>query len=147
MRRFRGVALAVPVLALLAAAAPARAALDFQPCASPAGVECANLDVPIDRSGQVPGTFTLLVHRVPATHPTGLPPLFFLSGGPGQSSTDLTPVAVERFGGALASRDLIVVSPRGTGPTAIHCAEREAGAAAQTAMPACAQQLGPARAF
>jgi pimeloyl-ACP methyl ester carboxylesterase len=147
MRRTCGVAAAASILALLAAAPQAHAALDFQPCAQPAGVECASIDVPVDRSGKVPGTFTLLVHRVPAAHPAGRPPLVFFSGGPGQSNTDLTTAAIERYGPALDSRDLITFSQRGTGPTAIHCAELESGAAAQTAMPACAQQLGQARSF
>jgi pimeloyl-ACP methyl ester carboxylesterase len=144
-RAFLGVA--VSVAFVLAPAAPASAALDFQPCAEPAGVQCATIDVPVDRTGHVPGTFTLLVHRVPAPHPAGRPPLVFLAGGPGQTNTDLTPAAIQRFGGALDDRDLIVFSQRGTGPSAIHCAALEAGAAAAMAMPACAQQLGPARSF
>lgn len=141
-------AAALPIA--LATAAPAGAAtLDFQPCADPPGpsVQCAQIQVPIDRTGNVPGTLTLLVHRIPAPHPAGRPPLVFLAGGPGQTNTDLTPVAVERFGGALDDRDLIVFAQRGTGPSAIHCAELESGAAPSTAMPACAQQLGPARNF
>jgi pimeloyl-ACP methyl ester carboxylesterase len=135
--------------ALVALAAPssAKAALDFQPCAQPAGVECANIDVPIDRTGRVPGTFTLLVHRVPAPHPAGRPPLVFLAGGPGQTNTDLTTAAIQRFGGALDDRDLIVFAQRGTGPTKITCPELERGDDPQTAVPACAQQLGAARNF
>jgi pimeloyl-ACP methyl ester carboxylesterase len=128
-------------------ATPASAALDFHPCAEPAGVECAQIEVPIDRSGHVPGTFSLLVHRIPAPHPSGRPPLVFFAGGPGQTNTDLTPAAVARYGGALDDRDLIVFAQRGTGPTAIHCADLEAGVAPSTAVPACAQQLGPARSF
>src|SRR4051812_9237432 len=139
--------LGVAVPLLLASAAPASAALDFQPCAEPAGVQCATIDVPIDRSGAVPGKFTLLVHRVPAQQDKGRPPLVFIAGGPGQGNTDLTTAAVERFGGALDDRDLIVFAQRGTGPTAIHCADLEAGMAPAMAVPACAQQLGPARNF
>src|SRR4051812_24354994 len=139
--------LGVAVPLLLASAAPASAALDFQPCAEPAGVQCATIDVPIDRSGAVPGKFTLLVHRVPAQQDKGRPPLVFIAGGPGQGNTDLTTAAVERFGGALDDRDLITFAQRGTGPTAIHCNELEAGGAPSSAMPACAQQLGPARNF
>src|SRR3954449_8353526 len=121
--------LGVAVPLVFASAAPASAALDFQPCAEPAGVECATIDVPIDRAGRVPGMFTLLVHRVPAAHPAGRPPVVFLAGGPGQTNTDLTPAALERIGGALDSRDLIVFAQRGTGPTATHCADLEAGMA------------------
>src|SRR3954464_3076691 len=57
------------VLYLLLSATRADAALDFQPCAEPAGVQCATIDVPVDRSGRGPGTFTLLVHRIPPAHP------------------------------------------------------------------------------
>jgi pimeloyl-ACP methyl ester carboxylesterase len=138
-------ALALPIA--LAGASPASAALDFQPCADPPGVECAHIEVPVDRSGAVPGTFDLLVHRVPAPHPSGRPPLVFLSGGPGQSNTDLTPAAVQRYRGALDDRDLISFSQRGTGPSAIHCTALEQGQDPATSVPACADQLGPARNF
>lgn len=103
--------------------------------------------MPIDRTGRVPGTFTLLVHRVPAPHPAARPPLVFFAGGPGQTNTDLTTAAVRRFGGALDDRDLIVFAQRGTGPTKITCAELERGDDPVTAVPACAQQLGAARNF
>src|SRR3954447_18797272 len=107
-------------LYLLLSATPADAALDFQPCAEPAGVQCATIDVPVDRAGRVPGTFTLLVHRVPAAHPANRPPLVFLAGGPGQTNTDLTTAAVERFGGGLGDPHPIVFPQRRTGPTPRH---------------------------
>jgi pimeloyl-ACP methyl ester carboxylesterase len=134
---------------LVAGATPASAsaALDFHPCVSPKGVQCATIDVPIDRSGHVPGTFTLLVHRVPAPQPTGKPPLFYLTGGPGQTNTAVTARAVIRYGGALRHRDLITFAQRGTGPTAISCAALERQENPATAVPACADQLGPARNF
>jgi pimeloyl-ACP methyl ester carboxylesterase len=127
--------------------APASAALDFHPCATPKGVQCAQIEVPADRTGKVPGVFPLLVQRVPARHPAGRPPLVFLAGGPGQTNTDITPFAIERYRGALADRDLIVFSQRGTGPSAIHCAALERGEDPSTAVPACADQLGPVRNF
>jgi pimeloyl-ACP methyl ester carboxylesterase len=129
------------------APAQAQAGLDFKPCASPAGVQCAQIDVPIDRSGQVPGTFSLLVHRVPAPHPSGRPPLIYLTGGPGQTNTAVTVRAATRFKAALDDRDLITFAQRGTGPTSIKCAAYERGDAPSTAVPACADQLGPARNF
>lgn len=147
MRIHQAAPFAALVLAIAAPAAHAAGTLDFEPCAQPAGVQCATIDVPIDRSGNVPGTFTLLVHRRPAPHPAGRPPLVFLAGGPGQTNTDLTTSAIQRYKAALDSRDLIVFAQRGTGPTAIHCAGVEDGAPPQDAMPACADQLGPARNF
>jgi pimeloyl-ACP methyl ester carboxylesterase len=130
-------------------AAPAEAqaaSLDFQPC-RPAGVQCAQIEVPIDRSGHVPGSFSLLVHRVPAPHPSGRPPLVYLTGGPGQTNTNVTARAAARFKAALDDRDLITLAQRGTGPTSITCRAFERGDAFSTAVPACADQLGPARNF
>jgi hypothetical protein len=80
-------AAALASAAVLVPAAAADAALDFKPCPTPKGVQCAQLDVPADRTGRVPGVFRLLVQRVPAKHPAGRPPLVFLAGGPGQTNT------------------------------------------------------------
>jgi pimeloyl-ACP methyl ester carboxylesterase len=134
-------------LTLGATTATASAALDFQPCADPPGVQCAHIDVPIDRSGHVPGTFSLLVHRVPAPHPSGRPPLVYLTGGPGQTNTLVTRRAATRFKGALRDRDLITFAQRGTGPTSITCPALARGEDPASAVPACADQLGPARNF
>jgi pimeloyl-ACP methyl ester carboxylesterase len=135
------------LLVMGASPASASAALDFKPCTNPKGVQCATIDVPIDRSGNVPGTFTLLVHRVPAPQPAGKPPLFYLTGGPGQTNTAVTVRALTRYGAALQHRDLITFAQRGTGPTKITCPALETGAGPATAMPECANQLGPARNF
>src|SRR5436305_9036083 len=107
--------------------ASAAAALDFKPCASPKGVQCATIDVPVDRSGNVPGTFRLLVHRVPARQGATRPPLVYLTGGPEQTNTFATVRALVRYGAALRHRDLITFAQRGTGPTAIHCPAVESG--------------------
>jgi pimeloyl-ACP methyl ester carboxylesterase len=143
----RRLVLAIGLFICGAAPATAGAALDFKPCAQPPGVQCAQIQVPIDRSGHVGGTFTLLVHRIPAPHPAGRPPLVFFSGGPGQTNTDLTTAAVERYGPALDDRDLIVFAQRGTGPTAIHCDALESGVDPASSVPACAAQLGAGRNF
>src|SRR2546423_8044209 len=143
----RRVLLGAALLLVLATPSNASAALDFKPCATPKGVQCATIDVPIDRSGNVPGNFALLVHRVPAPQPTGKPPLIYLTGGPGQSNTAVTRRAVVRYGAALQHRDLITFAQRGTGPTEIHCPALEAGADPSSAVPACGDQLGPARNF
>jgi pimeloyl-ACP methyl ester carboxylesterase len=144
MRRLAGVA---ALLAATVAPATAHAALDFTPCKSPKGVQCATIDVPVDRSGNVPGSFRLLVHRIPAPQPSGKPPLFYLTGGPGQTNTNATVRAKVRYGAALRHRDLITFAQRGTGPTVIRCTQLEAGVDPATAVPACANQLGPARNF
>src|SRR4051812_40219429 len=121
MGRRAGMGSVLALVLLLAAVPAAHAALNFQPCASPAGVQCATLDVPIDRSGNVPGTLTLLVHRVPAKVASGRPPVVALAGGPGQNATELTiplATAVQR---GDPGREVITYSDRGTGPSAISC--------------------------
>jgi pimeloyl-ACP methyl ester carboxylesterase len=143
----RRVLLAAGLVTALGAPPSAGAALDFKSCATPKGVQCAEMQVPIDRTGAVPGSFPVLVQRVPARHPAGRPPLVFLAGGPGQTNTDITPFAIERYRAALDDRDLIVFSQRGTGPSEIHCPALERGDDPSTAVPACAQQLGAAANF
>jgi pimeloyl-ACP methyl ester carboxylesterase len=143
MRRILVVA---ALLAPAAAPATASAALDFKPCASPKGVQCATIEVPVDRSGNVPGTFSLLVHRVPARGGVTKPPLVYLTGGPGQTNTAVTVRALVRYGAALRHRDLITFAQRGTGPTEIHCGGIEGPGGAE-GVKACADQLGPARNF
>jgi pimeloyl-ACP methyl ester carboxylesterase len=129
----------------LAAAAPAGAAVAFQPCPTTdvPRLECGQVQVPIDRSGGVPGTFSLPVQRVPATTPSGRPPIFAFAGGPGQTNSDITPFFAEDLAPALADRDLIVFDQRGTGATALDCADLSSG----PALAACATQIGPRRNF
>ena len=128
----RGLAGAAALLAATVSPATARAALDFTPCKSPKGVQCATIDVPIDRSGNVPGSFRLLVHRIPAPQPSGKPPLFYLTGGPGQTNTKATVRAEVRYGAALRHRDLITFAQRGTGSTVIRCPQLESGGCTPT---------------
>jgi hypothetical protein len=73
----------------VAAGAPgdAAAALRFQPCPDANGVECATLQVPLDRTGRVPGTVSLFVRRVEARPSRGT--MLLLAGGPGQSSASV----------------------------------------------------------
>ena len=75
----------VAVGALALAAGPAEAGLGFKRCGS-AGFRCARLEVPLDRSGRVPGEVSLLIERHRARR-ARRPPLFVLAGGPGESAT------------------------------------------------------------
>jgi pimeloyl-ACP methyl ester carboxylesterase len=133
--------------AALAALVPgaARAAVDFAPCPDGADVQCGSVGVPIDRTGAVPGTIALHVERVPARAGATAPPVMAVIGGPGKPDTNYTRDYVELLGPALDSRDLIVFDPRGTGGSGeIGCAAIELEQPPAEAMPACAQQLGPA---
>ena len=141
--------LAIGFSLALALPTGAQAALDFHPCPAPAGVECATMNVPIDRSGSVPGTLPLLIERIPASRPgSGKAPIVFLSGGPGQSNTDLTTLFAPLVKSFAPDRDVLSIALRGTGPSAIDCPSVTlSGADTGNEVAACAAKLGPARNF
>src|SRR5918911_87531 len=126
--------------ALLAAGAitspRADAAIPFAPCA-PAGFQCGSLAVPLDPSGTAGGTITLSIKRtVAASNPTQTA-VVGLAGGPGQAAIPFE----AKIAPALTTRDLVVYDQRGTGASGqLRCAG--------TSTPsACANRIGPARAF
>ena len=133
---------------MAAPAPPADAALRFKRCGG-YGFACARMNVPLDRTGAVPGRVSLLVKRVRARRQGSTrPPLFVLAGGPGQSAT-------QSFGGdalgvlypAYGGRDLIVYDQRGTGRSGLlRCRglERSNLLRAGRAAGACARSLGAA---
>jgi pimeloyl-ACP methyl ester carboxylesterase len=139
------------IIAVLAMAESAEGAISFHPCGKTTPVLCAKLDVPLDRSGAVPGTVGLQIRRVNALQPLQ-PPIFAFAGGPGQSATPFVNDIAYGFRNPLLTRDLIVFDQRGTGRSGlIRCPTLEglgarlfrvAGAAAD-----CAETLGPKRAF
>lgn len=130
-------------------AARASAAIPWAAC-TPTGFECARVDVPLDRSGAVPGTVSLNVTRVAASSNPGGVALVPLAGGPGQAAAPLAEDFAKIMAPALATRDLLVFDQRGTGksgalqckslsdPTLRHQSDRAAG---------CATELGAARGF
>ena len=138
------------VLCALVGATPAHAALKFRSC-NDLAFKCARLTVPLDRTGRVPGTVSLLVKRsrARAKHPRGVVVAF--AGGPGQSATAAyAGDSLGPLGQLLKDRDLIVFDQRGTGRSGLlrckpleHANILHAGAAAA----ACAASLGPRRAF
>lgn len=102
---------------------PARSAvvggLDLAPC-SAAGPEvearCGTLTVYEDRRTASGRTIDLDVVVVPAASGDPAPdPVFFLSGGPGQASTDLAPAVPGFFGEIHRDRDIVLIDQRGTG--------------------------------
>src|SRR6266536_269832 len=109
--------LLAPFVALVAcgAVAPSSSAAGvFQPCRTKPYAECARVDVPLDRSGRVPGTIGLHVERLRARDKaTGA--VFALAGGPGQSSAPLLRDFSLDIPSALRTRDLIAIDQRGTG--------------------------------
>src|SRR5947209_12054113 len=132
-----------------ALAAPAAAdPLGWKQCGDTAAYACGHLQVPLDRSGHVPGTVTLAVRRRRAPVGDESVAVFALAGGPGQGAIDLTSGLASLLGPALTTRDLIVFDQRRTGnsgplkcPALKHPPQDPSGAA----VGACARQLGPGR--
>nr|MDQ6915333.1 alpha/beta hydrolase [Actinomycetota bacterium] len=140
------IALALAGAALGAVAAPAQAA--FDPCGR--DVLCGHVTVPLDRSGAVPGSLSLLVERTLPSGGTRAAPVLALSGGPGQATVSARRDYALLLAPVLGTRELIVFDQRGTGRSgALRCSALErAGQSNQPGAAAeCARQLGPARAF
>jgi pimeloyl-ACP methyl ester carboxylesterase len=142
---------------MLVAPGRASAAIGLSPCPdATTGVQCGTVDVPLDRSGRMPGTIPLHVEVLPAT---GLSrgTIFLIAGGPGQGSS-----GAYGLGSANGATDmqsmfpgytLVAFDNRGTGKSGlINCPglqvstvstiERDAGLARD-----CAAIIGPARQF
>jgi pimeloyl-ACP methyl ester carboxylesterase len=158
MRRVvKGAALATATVAgsLLIASASAQAAVTpvaFTPCtsASASGFGCAQLTVPLDPSGAVPGTVTLSIERKVAVTGTATQAIIGLAGGPGQAALPFAQDIEQTVATALQTRDLVVFDQRGTGTSgALSCPALAAANVNLTpsVVGECATQLGPARAF
>jgi pimeloyl-ACP methyl ester carboxylesterase len=133
---------------VLALAPSAHAAIAYTPC-SPAGFQCGQLAVPLDRTGAVPGTVTLSAKRAVASSNPTATAVVALAGGPGQAAVPASPEFASILSPALASRDLLVFDQRGTGGSGrLTCPAFERGISSIVeAAAACANQLGPARGF
>ena len=144
------VALSVAVFVVAIGAPPAAAQVDWSSCGSPKGFQCATVPVPLDHSGQQPGSIGLKVARLPATKPSGI--LVALAGGPGQASVAAAPSFKQTLAPAVRSYQLVVFDQRGTGQSgALDCPALQPlpdtvnYTATDTA--ACGDLLGPDRRF
>jgi pimeloyl-ACP methyl ester carboxylesterase len=123
-------------------------------CGISPGLVCSTVVVPLDRTGQVPGTIPLHVEVVPALGtPRGA--VFLIAGGPGQGSAHVFGLgneqAVSIFRFLFPGYTLVAYDDRGTGDsglldcpavqTAITADQQRAAAAS------CAATIGPTRAF
>jgi pimeloyl-ACP methyl ester carboxylesterase len=138
----QGLLLAVGLF--LVAAPSASAAIAYAPCPSSPGFECGSLDVPLDRSGAVPGTVRIAAQRRASPGNTTGTALVALAGGPGQAALPLAGDFATLMAPALATRDLLVFDQRGTGAsTPLSC--RLNGSSLTDAASECAGDLGARR--
>jgi pimeloyl-ACP methyl ester carboxylesterase len=146
-----GLLFAAPLLL----AGQASAATPITQC-KPNGLRCGTVDVPLDRSGRVPGTLSLRVEILPAQGPRrGV--MFLVAGGPGQASAgafDLgEPESAEYMRVLFPGYTLVAFDNRGTGRSGlISCPALQAtliATAEQFAALArdCAAIIGPTREF
>jgi pimeloyl-ACP methyl ester carboxylesterase len=154
LRVLKGAAVASATAALLLlASATADAAVSpvaFTPCANAPGFGCAQLTVPLDPSGAVPGTVTLSIERKVAVTGTATQAVIGLAGGPGQAAIPFAADFAQTMSSALGTRDLVVFDQRGTGTSgALSCpafADPDANLT-PTLVGTCASQIGVARGF
>jgi pimeloyl-ACP methyl ester carboxylesterase len=137
----------VTALALLPASAVAAPALT--PCRGQHDFGCATLNVPLDRTGVMPGTVPLH-YAIERKGPK--PVLIALSGGPGQSSVSAASSFAISLQPALSRYRLAVLDQRGTGESGVlDCPNVQKLLSLDAFLPAelqaCANRIGPQRAF
>jgi pimeloyl-ACP methyl ester carboxylesterase len=138
--------LAAALAVLLFAAGPASAE-SGAPC--PRDVQCRTVTVPLDRSGNVPGTIALHVGIVRTRRATGAP-IVALAGGPGQASVPFTADFADELGANAVRRDVVTLDTRGTGWSGlVRCRayERAFEGSETASATSCARELGPTHAF
>jgi pimeloyl-ACP methyl ester carboxylesterase len=148
--------LAVTVAGLLFAPATARAAVPLAACGKTAGLECAQVDVPLDRSGAVAGTVRLHVEVLPAGR-SARGVMFLIAGGPGQGSAHVfdlrTPESAEFMQFLFPDYTLVAFDNRGTGASGLlDCPTLQATLTATAEQAArlagdCAASIGPRRQY
>jgi pimeloyl-ACP methyl ester carboxylesterase len=148
--------LALSVGVVLFVPGRADAAIPLTPCPEAAQVQCGRVDVPLDRSGRVPGTISLHVEVLPAQGPPrGV--MFLIAGGPGQGSAGAFSLGsqtnVEGLRYMMPGYTFVAFDNRGTGKSGlIDCPALQATyftTAEQGAILArdCAAIIGPRREF
>jgi pimeloyl-ACP methyl ester carboxylesterase len=138
----------------LAAPGQARAAVNLTACPGATnGLQCGTVDVPLDRSGAVPGTISLHVEVLP---PSGLPrgTMFLIAGGPGQGSAGAYGLSSAKdMQNMFPGYTLVAFDNRGTGKSGvIRCPGLQTSTKTTIEQDAafardCAAIIGPQRQF
>ncbi len=139
----------------LIAVSPRAEAAVWSPCTyTVLATDCATYDMPIDRTGAVPGVTRVRAVKVAAPEGPHMGTLFVIAGGPGQTSQVMIPLMTELFAGANRY-DIVAVDQRGSGASEpLDCPRIESGtfdwdgAKPSTDRPItdCSNQQGAARA-
>lgn len=124
------------------------------PCGDTAGLLCSRVEVPLDRTGVVPGTISLHVETLPAAG-VARGAVFLIAGGPGQGSAHVfglgSPSSAALYRYLFPGYTLVAYDDRGTGDSGVlRCpglqnavaVDFEMGLAAE-----CAASLGQQRDF
>ncbi len=140
----------IAAAALVPGAAPAQAAVStipFTTCVDAPAYGCSHLTVALDPTGAIPGTVTLTIRRRLAATGAASDAVIALAGGPGQAALPFAAYSAQITEKALTTRDLVIFDQRGTGDSgALACnALAMVTAPVSTVIPACAQEVGPAR--
>jgi len=142
--------LATCLLGSATSAAQAQAQIAFKPCGDSNDFACGHLTVPLDPSGDTPGTITLAIRRHRAPVGEAKDAIVALAGGPGQAALPFAEQFARVLGPIAATRDLIVFDQRGiglSGPLSCHRFELNANTPPGPTIAECAAQLGPTRGF
>src|SRR3954454_22308959 len=108
-------ALLIAVAAAAVLVSPAAGQADiFKTCVKSSLGECAYVNVPLDRSGAVPGSVPLYGERAKGEN-SAKGALFALAGGPGQAAGSVSRDFSRALSPAAKTHDLIVFDQRGTG--------------------------------
>ena len=134
--------------AFLALPTAALAKESTRPCPGVDGFTCHRIDVPLDRTGAVPGTISL--RFATETGKLKKKVLLALTGGPGQPGVVFGPSYADGFANELGNRSLVVLDQRGTGGSlALSCPEIQGIDSLSTVFPGdvagCADRLGARR--
>lgn len=114
---------------MAAGATSAQAATTWSPCLyAQQPIDCANYELPLDRTGAVPGITTVRAIRMAAAEGPRMGTLFVIAGGPGQTAQVMLGLMSEAFYGANRY-DVIAVDQRGSGASEpLNCPRIESGA-------------------